>query len=198
MCFFCVPAAFLVFAVIYLAAIYFSFVKGILDLGWICDNYVPLLTGSLIFSTALSVYLYASSFGRGKMLASHGDTGYPHYDFWIGRELNPRIGSFDLKEFCELYPGMIGWTIINLAMAYKQYQRLGYITNSMLLVNAFELYYTVDGLWNEKSILTTMDITTDGFGFMLSFGDLTWVPFTFSTQARFLVDYPQVSWPGAY
>jgi delta14-sterol reductase len=31
-----------------------------------------------------------------------------------------------------------------------------------------------------------MDITTDGFGFMLSIGDLTWVPFTYSLQARYL------------
>lgn len=35
-----------------------------------------------------------------------------------------------------------------------------------------------------------MDITTDGFGWMLSFGDLAWVPFLYSTQARYLVDYP--------
>jgi delta14-sterol reductase/lamin-B receptor len=33
-----------------------------------------------------------------------------------------------------------------------------------------------------------MDITTDGFGFMLAFGDLSWVPFTYSLQARLLVD----------
>jgi delta14-sterol reductase len=31
-----------------------------------------------------------------------------------------------------------------------------------------------------------MDVTTDGFGFMLSIGDLTWVPFTYSLQARYL------------
>jgi Delta14-sterol reductase len=31
-----------------------------------------------------------------------------------------------------------------------------------------------------------MDITTDGFGFMLAIGDLTWVPFAYSLQARFL------------
>jgi delta14-sterol reductase len=36
----------------------------------------------------------------------------------------------------------------------------------------------------EKAILTTMDITTDGFGFMLAFGDLAWVPFIYSLQAR--------------
>jgi delta14-sterol reductase len=35
-----------------------------------------------------------------------------------------------------------------------------------------------------------MDITTDGFGFMLVFGDLVWVPFTYSLQARYLTMYP--------
>lgn len=41
-----------------------------------------------------------------------------------------------------------------------------------------------------------MDITTEGFGFMLAFGDLTWVPFTYSLQARYLVDHPTVRWGG--
>jgi Delta14-sterol reductase len=35
-----------------------------------------------------------------------------------------------------------------------------------------------------------MDITTDGFGFMLSIGDLSWVPFAYSLQARYLVFHP--------
>ena len=35
-----------------------------------------------------------------------------------------------------------------------------------------------------------MDITTDGFGHMLSFGDLAWVPFTYTMQARFLAYTP--------
>lgn len=35
-----------------------------------------------------------------------------------------------------------------------------------------------------------MDITTDGFGFMLAFGDLVWVPFTYSYQAYFLALHP--------
>merc|ERR1712129_693110 len=41
----------------------------------------------------------------------------------------------------------------------------------------------------ERAILSTMDITTDGFGYMLAFGDLSWVPFTYSLQARYLVDH---------
>merc|ERR1740115_662702 len=52
-----------------------------------------------------------------------------------------------------------------------------------MLVNLFQLTYVVDALWNEAAILTTMDITTDGFGFMLAFGDLAWVPFTYVVDA---------------
>ena len=32
----------------------------------------------------------------------------------LGRELNPRIGTLDLKEFCELRPGLIGWLVLNM------------------------------------------------------------------------------------
>ena len=42
-----------------------------------------------------------------------------------------------------------------------------------------------------------MDITTDGFGFMLAFGDLAWVPFTYTLQARYLVhNDPNMPLPG--
>ena len=35
-----------------------------------------------------------------------------------------------------------------------------------------------------------MDITTDGFGFMLAFGDIVWVPFVYGLQARYLAFHP--------
>lgn len=38
--------------------------------------------------------------------------------------------------------------------------------------------------------MTQMDITTDGFGFMLAFGDLAWLPFIYSIQARYLSIHP--------
>ena len=83
---------------------------GLLPLGWVYDNYVPLMTASILASAALSLYLYAASFAAPRSaLAAGGATGYPLYDFFIGRQLNPRIGSFDLKEFCELYPGECLW-----------------------------------------------------------------------------------------
>jgi hypothetical protein len=67
-------------------------------------------------------------------------------------------------------------------MAYKQFQSQGAISFSMLLLNAFQGFYVWDALASERAILTTMDVTTDGFGFMLAFGDLAWVPFIYSLQ----------------
>lgn len=43
----------------------------------------------------------------------------------------------------------------------------------------------------QEAVLTTMDIIHDGFGFMLAFGDLAWVPFTYSLQAQFLLYHPE-------
>ena len=43
---------------------------------------------------------------------------------------------------------------------------------------------------SEAGILTMMDITTDGLGFMLTFGDIAWLPFLYSTQTRYLSTYP--------
>ncbi|KAM9241310.1 delta(14)-sterol reductase LBR isoform 3-T5 [Leptosomus discolor] len=126
--------------------------------------------------------------------------GYFVYDFFTGHELNPRIGNFDLKYFCELRPGLIGWVVINLAMLLAEMKIHNQSTPSlsMILVNSFQLLYVVDALWNEEAILTTMDITHDGFGFMLAFGDLVWVPFVYSLQAFYLVVHPTaISWPAA-
>lgn len=47
----------------------------------------------------------------------------------------------------------------------------------------------------QEAVLTTMDIVHDGFGFMLVFGDLAWVPFTYGLQASFLVEHPQTLSP---
>lgn len=113
------------------------------------------------------------------------------YDFFLGRELNPRLGSFDFKYFCELRPGLIGWVFINLALLMQEAELRGSPSLAMWLVNGFQLLYVGDALWYEESVLTTMDIIHDGFGFMLVFGDLAWVPFTYSLQAQFLLYHPQ-------
>jgi len=167
------------------------------DLSYLYDHYLQLATASMAFSFLIACWSYAISFKKGCQLAEGGDSGNVVYDFYIGRPLNPRVGSLDLKAMCELRPGLIGWVMINLGMAAKQYQLHKSVSSPMIAVNFFQMLYVWDALYNERAILTTMDITTDGFGFMLSFGDLAWVPFTYSVQARLLVDHdPGLSAPG--
>jgi len=171
-------------------------VFGRAPMTWLYDNYSTLAFVTILWTILLSTYLYIKSFGKGLLLAVGGDSGNPFYDYFMGRELNPRWGSFDWKEFCELRPGLIGWMLLNLGMMSKQYEKLGYVTGSMILINIFQGIYVWDAQYQERAILTTMDITTDGFGFMLVFGDLAWVPFTYSLQARYLVDHdPLLQWP---
>merc|ERR1712196_677358 len=132
-------------------------------LAWLYDHYIELTTASMALSIAISIYSYASSFKRGELLAAGGTSGNAIYDFFIGRPLNPRIGALDLKCACELRPGLIGWAVLNLGMAAKQAELAGAVSMPMLCVNAFQMLYVWDALYNEQSILTTMDITTDGF-----------------------------------
>eukprot|EP00040_Diaphanoeca_grandis_P025504 m.141328 g.141328 ORF g.141328 m.141328 type:complete len:470 (-) comp30181_c0_seq1:33-1442(-) len=164
-------------------------------LSWCYDHYLELVTACLTYALIMSFLVYAASFRRGAMLAEGGNTGNVVYDFFIGRELNPRFPgtTFDVKFFCELRPGLIGWVVLNLGMAQKQYELTGAVSWEMIAVNAFQALYVWDSLFNERAVLTTMDITTDGFGYMLAFGDLCWVPFTYGMQARYLVTHDGIN-----
>jgi delta14-sterol reductase len=165
---------------------------GAFPLYLLYDNYYALALVTIVFAILFSAYLFIASFiNANAVIAKPGSSGNYIYDFFMGRELNPRWfnGTFDLKEFCELKPGLIGWMILNLGMLEKQRMELGYVSGSMVLINIFQGIYVWDALYNERAILTTMDITTDGFGCMLCFGDLAWVPFTYSLQARYLVTH---------
>ena len=172
-----------VFVVLPAAGLYFK-EPSTITLSLVYDHYLELTSAAIAYSFAMAAYCYAASFRRGELLAAGGQTGNAVYDFFIGRALNPRIGMLDLKVACELRPGLIGWMLLNLGMAFKQYERDGSVSGSMIAVNLGQAYYVWDALSNEQAILTTMDVTTDGFGFMLAFGDLAWVPFTYSLQVR--------------
>ncbi len=157
------------------------------DLSLLYVHFVELAFVSCSFCVFLAIALYVWSLVRPDAeLALHGCSGNVLYDVWMGRELNPRVGSFDLKFFCELRPGLIGWVVLNLGMASFEAVYKGYVSLPMILVISCQGHYVWDALFNEKSILTTMDITTDGFGYMLSFGDIAWVPFIYSLQARYI------------
>lgn len=175
---------------------------------YITDNYLQILTANIIISFALSIYVYVASFSvkpgnpEKRELAAGGHTGNLIYDFYIGRELNPRVtlpffGEIDIKTFCEVRPGLLGWILIDLAWVAKQYRTYGYVTDSAVFITVVQSLYVMDSFVMEPALLTMMDITRDGFGFMLAFGDLGWLPFMYSQQVRYLSVYPQqMGWLG--
>lgn len=169
---------------------------------FIADNYVQILTANVIIAYTLATFVYIRSFSvkpgnpQLRELAVGGVTGNILYDWFIGRELNPRvtlpiIGEIDIKQWMELRPGLLGWTLMNCAFVAKQYRLYGYVTDSIVFVTAVQALYVLDSHYFEPAVLTTIDITTDGFGLMLSFGDIVWVPFIYTQSTRYLAVHPQ-------
>lgn len=153
------------------------------------DAFGPLMSVANLVTLALCVYLYR----RGQAHPDDGaarTTGGAFHDYVMGTSLNPRTAGFDWKLFCEGRPGLVGWAALDLSLAAKQYQLHGVVTTPMLLVCAFQLWYVADYFYHEDAILTTWDIRHENFGWMLCWGDLVWVPFTYTLPALYLVRHP--------
>jgi protein-S-isoprenylcysteine O-methyltransferase Ste14 len=153
----------------------------------LADHFGELLSTTIIIACIFSCYLY----WHGTRFAAEDQslTNNALYNFWLGTSLNPRVKRFDLKLFCEGRPGLIGWIAINLSLAAKQFEALGHLTIPMILVCAFQFWYVADYFFHEEAILTTWDIKYENFGYMLCFGDLVWVPFTYTIQTHYLVNH---------
>ncbi|KAH3687886.1 hypothetical protein WICPIJ_001103 [Wickerhamomyces pijperi] len=187
------------FLLIVLASRFVTTEGALPELQFLYSHILEFTVISILFSFAFSTFIYLFSFIKlrtpnklsndernEKILAAGGNTGNVIYDWFIGRELNPRFGPLDVKLFCELRPGMLLWLLLNLSCMHHQWLTLGRVTDSMILLNVMQSIYIFDGVLNEDGVLTMMDVTTDGFGYMLCFGDLSLVPFSYSVQARYL------------
>jgi protein-S-isoprenylcysteine O-methyltransferase Ste14 len=150
------------------------------------DQFGPLLTTANIVAFALAAYV---CFRPDRDTRSEGSKSSVPARYVMGVSLNPRVRGFDLKFFCESRPSLMLWVVINASLAAKQYQLHGRVTTPMLLVNAFQLLYVADYFFHEEAVLTTWDIKHERFGWMLCWGCLVWVPFTFSIQAYYLVTH---------
>ncbi|KAF7597241.1 erg24, C-14 sterol reductase [Aspergillus hancockii] len=82
---------------------------------YITDHYVQILTANILITYALTTFVYIRSFSvdtkypnpQLRELAVGGNTGNFVYDFYMGRELNPRVtlpffGEVDIKTWCEM------------------------------------------------------------------------------------------------
>lgn len=171
------------------------FLIATLGFGWFSPATLLYYWGSLFWVVnlvgfTLAIFVYAKAIVTPTHREDRKFSGSLLYDFFMGIELNPRIGNFDLKLFFNGRPGIVAWTLINLSFAAAQYSRYGLVTNSMWIVNLLQGLYVLYFFWKEAWYLKTIDIHHDHFGWMLAWGDCVWLPYMYTLQALFLVFNP--------
>lgn len=154
----------------------------------ISDRGLELLLATFLFSFIVTLILYAAgckSCHQGSSLKPHV-TGNLICDWWFGIQLNPQLLGIDIKFFF-VRAGMMGWLLINLSVLAKSIQD-GSLSRSMILYQLFCVLYILDYFIHEEYMTSTWDIIAERLGFMLVFGDLVWIPFTFSIQGWWLLN----------
>ncbi|RDW59118.1 hypothetical protein BP5796_12042 [Coleophoma crateriformis] len=180
--------------VAFIASVYFS----LADPAWIAKNWAGLLIATNCYGFLLPAFAYIKAHIAPTHAEDRKFSGSILYDFYMGIEFNPRFGKYwDFKLFHNGRPGIIAWTLINLSFAAYQYEKFGYITNSMVLVNIFHALYVIDFFINEDWYLRTIDICHDHFGFYLGWGSIVWLPAMYTIQSQYLAYNPvTLSTPG--
>lgn len=163
---------------------------GIIKATVIIDYWGEIFISANIVGFVVSILAYLKSIYFSSYPEDNKKTGYFIYDFVMGVEFNPRVFGIDLKLFFNGRPGIIAWTLINLSFMMVQYEKYGYITDSMIIVNILQAIYVLDFFWNENWYLHTIDIAHDHFGWMLGWADCAWLPFMYTLQCGYLMNNP--------
>jgi 7-dehydrocholesterol reductase len=178
--------AFIVSHVVFLLLVWFGNTPATI----VYDHWPALLSVGNIFGYGLAIFAYL----KAHYFPTHREdvkiSGNFIYDFFMGAELNPRIGEFDFKLFFNGRPGIIGWSITNLSFMAAQYRNHGTVTLSMIMVLVLQAGYILDFFYHEDWYLCTIDIAHDHFGWYLAWGDVVWLPFNYTLQALYLTTYP--------
>ncbi|PAN10961.1 hypothetical protein PAHAL_2G129100 [Panicum hallii] len=160
--------------------------------GWmtptvVADRGLELLSATFIFSVLVSFGLYLAgtkSRYKSSSLKPHVSGNFIE-DWWLGVQLNPHFMGVDLKFFF-VRAGMMAWLFINLSLFAKSFLA-GSVNLSVILYQFFCAWYIIDYFVHEEFMTSTWDIIAERLGFMLVFGDLVFIPFTFTIQGWWLL-----------
>jgi delta24(24(1))-sterol reductase len=113
-------------------------VSGYFKLYTLLDEFGPLMSVAILSGFLCSFIAYVSALARETTLRM---SGYPIVDFFMGADLNPRIGILDFKMLLEV---RIAWFILfflALGTCLRQYEQYGYVSGQALfLLLAHYLY----------------------------------------------------------
>ncbi len=159
----------------------------------------PLVThfwSLFVVANALAIALSAAFYFRGRRAAAvlrstaFDGSRLPAVvrDLWFGNELNPTWFGVDMKMFM-YQPSLIGVNLLIVAFASAQFELHGAVTPQTWCLLGFWWAYLFTHYVKEEFMLSTWDVTSENFGFMLVWGDLVYVPFLYSLPCWWLVDH---------
>ena len=155
-------------------------VLGWFSLSTLYTHFAALFVAANVFAFALSGWLC----WRG--LRARGESSGFLRGFFFGVELNPTWLGVDLKMF-SYRPSLIGLALFNVSFAVVQYETYGELTLAMMLYQIFTFLYVLNYFQFERGMITTWDISSERFGWMLVWGDYVLVPFFYCLSGWWLV-----------
>lgn len=115
-----------------------------------------------------------------------GSCGNLIYDFWWGMELYPKIGPLNVKQFTNCRFGMMAWALLPVVFACHQYQRDGFLADSVLVCVSLMCVYNFKFFLWETGYFNSMDIQHDRAGYYICWGCLVWVPSVYASPALYV------------
>eukprot|EP01062_Namystynia_karyoxenos_P073271 TRINITY_DN70098_c0_g1_i1.p1 TRINITY_DN70098_c0_g1~~TRINITY_DN70098_c0_g1_i1.p1 ORF type:complete len:491 (+),score=201.63 TRINITY_DN70098_c0_g1_i1:73-1473(+) len=166
------------------AALHFS---GVWAITRLIDNFghfvfITMVVGDV---TSLGWYLYG-------LIAEKGGTGSPIYDFFMGTTLNPRIGKADVKMVAEARWSWLTLFLITVSCCVRQYEQMGRLSYELAFMLLAHWLYANACAKGEHFIVTTWDMTTEKYGWMLNFWNICGVPIVYAFSSLYLFKNPAV------
>jgi 7-dehydrocholesterol reductase len=115
-----------------------------------------------------------------------GTTGSFLYDFYWGTELYPKFGKLNVKQFTNCRFGMMAWALLPVVFACYQYERDGFLADSVLACVILMCSYNFKFFYWETGYFNSMDIMHDRAGYYICWGCLVWVPSLYVSPALFI------------
>jgi 7-dehydrocholesterol reductase len=162
---------------------------GLYRMGEIYDNLGSILVTANILALVLCGVLY----WKGKNHPSstdNGTSGSLVWDYFWGVELHPTLGGESLKQLVNCRVSMMGWSVIVISCAAKQWETDGHVSNTMLVSAALQVIYLLKFFRWETGYFGSLDVMHDRFGFYIFWGVAVWVPCVYTLVSQFLVHNP--------
>ena len=137
----------------------------------IYDHYLEFIGAMNVLSLIFCFGIYL----KGRLIPSTTDCGASGnfiFDYYWGTELYPRVLDWDIKMFTNCRFGMMGWPLLILSYAAKQYATHG-LSDSMIVAVALQLIYITKFFHWEMGYMKSLDIMHDRAGFYLVSGSNT-------------------------